>query len=363
MTYIINKANRLGVHKSKEFMTNLKKKNNPGTYWTDDEVKILKNNYTFTSNSELSDLLNKTRKSIGKKLKQLNLYRTKKEKDFMTAKKVKKNSRDLNFETVKEIAKTYNTRHEFYLKDYSAYNTAIKNNWINSICQHMITGNISIPQLILKDILEHFLMCKCSYNDRKVIRPLEIDCYFKEYNFGWEYNGKYYHNDVDDNIKQIKCQDIGIKLFIIHEKNDNYRDYEENIKNQLAEQLMEINSITNLNINKNDLFKYKPNLIFPNVLTYDEKKIINGEKLTNVKKLNNDLYKKIIKYKLYEDSEYNIIYDIKKNNKFENFDLYIQYLKNKKYKSFTELCKYEHPHRIVKMFKQEISSVHNLFEK
>ncbi len=49
----------------------------PEDNWTDEELEILKNNYEFKTNNELTDLLpNRTVKSISKKLWSLSLYRT-----------------------------------------------------------------------------------------------------------------------------------------------------------------------------------------------------------------------------------------------------------------------------------------------
>jgi hypothetical protein len=69
---------------------------------------------------------------------------------------------------------------------------------ISSEENYMVVKNVSMPQLILKSILEDTFKVPCSFNDRNVINPLEIDCFFSEYNIGWEYDGKYYHSDIKD---------------------------------------------------------------------------------------------------------------------------------------------------------------------
>ena len=186
---LIRKANSLGLKKSISYISEMRKKNNSKNYWSDDEVKRLVELYKINTNNELSVLFNKTKKSVGKKLKELNLYRTKTEKDFVTAKISKINGRDLKYELVEAIAKKYVTRHEFYLKDKGAYSKAVKMGWLDSICGHMISGGFSIPQLILKDILEFILKEKCDYENRTVIKPLEIDCYFDKWKISWEYDG------------------------------------------------------------------------------------------------------------------------------------------------------------------------------
>jgi hypothetical protein len=319
--------------------------------------------YGVMSDYDLGQLLNKTKKNVTKRLRDLGLYRTKEEKDFITALSVKRLNRDLNYETIKSIALKFNTRQEFYLSDTSAYCCAAKNGWLDSVCEHMVFKNVSIPQLLLKDILEHILQTKCSFNNRKIIQPLEIDCYFGEYKIGWEYDGKYYHNDIKDQKKRDACNTVGVTLFNINEKNENYRNYELNIKTQLINQLPTIRSITKLDLTVEDIENYKPKLIYPNLLTTDEKVRVYNKKLSEIKLLDEELYKRIEKYKLYENDNLCIIDDKKRNNCFKSFDSYIEYLKNKNFDSFDRLCKSEHPHRVCKKFKKPILLIHKLFEK
>lgn len=317
--------------------------------------------YKTNTNNELSVLLNKTKKSVGKKLKELNLYRTKFEKDFVTSKISKINGRDLTYELVENIAKKYVTRHEFYLKDKGAYSKAVKMGWLESICAHMVSGGFSIPQLLLKDILEFILKEKCDYENRSVIKPLEIDCYFDKWKIGWEYDGRYFHNSVDDKNKKELCSKVGVELFNIHEFTDNYRDYEKNIKNQLILQIEKVNLITGLNITKEDILNYSPKIVFPNLLTPKEKLLVVGKKMTEIKQ-HLDLFKKVKKYKLFENTELDIVNDLPKNKSFKSYDEYEKYLKTCNYPNFKVLCKFEHPHRIMKRFNLPISLIHNLYK-
>jgi hypothetical protein len=358
---LIRKANSLGLKKSISYMSEMRKKNNPKIYWTDDELKILNELYKTNTNNELSVLLNKTKKSVGKKLKELNLYRTKIEKDFVTAKISKINGRDLTYELVENIAKKYVTRHEFYLKDKGAYSKAVKMGWLESICTHMVSGGFSIPQLLLKDILEFILKEKCDYENRSVIKPLEIDCYFDKWKIGWEYDGRYFHNSIDDKNKKELCSKVGVELFNIHEFTDNYRDYEKNIKNQLILQIEKVNLITGLNITKEDILNYSPKIVFPNLLTPEEKLLVVGKKMTEIKQ-HPDLFKKVKKYKLFENTELDIVNDLPKNKSFKSYGEYEKYLKTCNYPNFKVLCKFEHPHRIMKKFNLPISLIHNLYK-
>jgi hypothetical protein len=358
---LIRKANSLGLKKSVSYISEMRKKINSKNYWSDDELTMLIELYKTNTNNELSVLLNKTKKSVGKKLKELNLYRTKTEKDFVTAKISKINGRDLTYELVESIAKKYVTRHEFYLKDKGAYSKAVKMGWLDSICVHMVSGGFSIPQLLLKDILEFILKEKCDYENRTVIKPLEIDCYFDKWKIGWEYDGRYFHNSVDDKNKRELCTKVGVELFNVHEFTHNYRDYEKNIKNQLILQIEKVNLITGLNITKEDILNYSPKIVFPNLLTPDEKLLVIDKKMTEIKQ-HPELFKKIKKYKLFENVELGIVDDLPKNKSFKSYSEYETYLKTCNYPNFQTLCKFEHPHRIIKRFNLPISLIHNLYK-
>lgn len=336
---------------------------NTKIYWSDDELTSLKENYKHKSNNELSILLNKSKRSVVRVLKNLNLKRSKLEKDMITAKICKENGRDLTFNSVAEIAKKYNTKGEFYFDDPSAYNYAIKNKILDKISKHMIAGSFSYPQLIMKHVLEYILGEKCSYNDRKKIKPLELDCYFEKWNIAWEYDGKYFHsNSEKEKRKEDLCQKAGILLFRINENTPEFRNYLDNIKRQLIKQVPIIEAITNAKIDIDSLNEFKPKILFPNLLSSDEKILIKGKKISEIKNLNLSLYKKIRKYRLYENNEYDITNDLTVYMKFKNLEEYLIYLKSCDYKSFDELCKFEHPHRLLKRWNKDIDIIKKLFK-
>src|ERR1035437_7723185 len=110
--YIIKKANDIGLYKNETYVSNMRKKNNPfpPTCWSEIDTAKLIVLYKTTSDNEID----KTKKSIGKKLKILKINRTKEEKNYITSKKCKENGRDLSEDFVKNIALKYNTKGEFY---------------------------------------------------------------------------------------------------------------------------------------------------------------------------------------------------------------------------------------------------------
>ncbi len=355
---IVSKANGIGLRKSKDYITLQKKSLNPKTFWSDDELNFIVNNYRNMSNNDISIKLNKNKRLVIRKLKELNLTRTKTEKDLITSISCKRIGRDLNFNNIKEIALKFNTKHEFYLYDYSAYNCAIKNGWLDELCSHMDSKRESIPQLLLKDCLEFMLKCGCSFNDRKVIYPKEIDCYFDKYKIGWEYDGKYFHESVDRNKIDI-CKSKNITLFIIDENNPNYRDYENNILNQLIEQLPMINELTGLDIKEDIIRYYKPKLKYESVFTKSEIDLVYDKNLSYIKNEYPNLYKRIIRYKIKMDV-INIIDDRKKYNRFVNYTEYLQYLRSN-YTSLKECLKKEHPYRVFKRFGIDKSEIYSIW--
>ena len=357
---IIRMANSLNLKKNKEVIIALLKINNPGVQWSTKEEDFLKNNFNNKSYEEMSKDLNKTKKSIIKKIKKMGLIKTKDNIKKIISKNNKERGRDLNYELVKNIALKYNSRQELYIKDPSVYNFIIKNGWSDELCKHMITKNFSVPQLLMKDILEHILKEKCSYNDRKIIKPLEIDCYFEKWKIGWEYDGIRFHKE--DNIKKInECISKGILLFVVDEKSKLRRKYEENIKNQLTSKITAINTRTGLNINERNILEYKPKIVYPNLLTKQETDIIKNKLMSEIKRLDVILYKKIKKYELFNDVSLKIIDDQKIYKKINSFEEFIEYIKINNIKKYSELCEKEHPHRIMKRLGLPLQKIKDYF--
>jgi hypothetical protein len=350
---IVAKANNLGLYKSDLFMkfSREKRPQFKKTEWSIDDENFILDNYKIMSNYEISLRLDKTKRSVIRKINMMGIKRSKEDVDFLRSKKSKENGRDLSYDFVREQALKCRTRSEFSFMDNSSYCKAKKLGWMEEYTHLRIGGNVSIPQLILMDILENFLGIKCSYNDREAIKPLEIDCYFDKWMIGWEYNGRRFHTDTKDQIKKNLCMDSGIKLFTIDEKSECYRDYTRNIKNQLMNQIDDIKDITGIQIKELDLLEYEPILNFLFRLSREEIKKCQNKKISEIKKIDPELYRKIKKYNLIECSELNILNDIK-FKKFNNIEDHIEYLTKIKhrYKSFSELAKNEHLYRKIKTY-------------
>lgn len=329
--------------------------------WTEEETNFLLNHFNDFSNTELAFKLNKTTRNVIRTLRRLNLIKNLDSVKKIKSRRNKEVGTDLTFQHVSKIAKKYNSRGEFYQFDPICYNKAVKEEWLDKICQHMVIKNVSIPQLMMKDLLEYLLKTKCSYNESKIIKPLELDCYFSKWKMAWEYDGVYFHTEKKDEIKKEMCLKKDIILFNITEKTKEYRNYNLNIKNHVIRYLDKINEITSLSITQEEVINYEIQLLLPNKLTIVEKEIVWGKTMTEIKKINLELFKRIKKYKLYENIELNIIYNLKTNNKFKNIEEYINYIVLK-YSTFSELCKKEHPHRLLKKWGFNIKIIHDLYK-
>ena len=200
--------------------------------WSEEENKRLRNIYPNTKNKEIAEIFFVTKKSIDSKATIMRLKKTKEFKSSILAERNKKIGRNLTFDLLSKIALKYKTRGEFQKKDSAAYTSARRQGFLEIICGHMSIVSFSIPQLIVKNILDFLLNSNSTYNDRKTIKPYEIDVYFPEFRLAVEYQGKGWHevNNKTDQIKRKLFEKEKINIFYINENN---RRYEEDIKKQI----------------------------------------------------------------------------------------------------------------------------------
>jgi hypothetical protein len=207
-------------------------KKNKRKVWSESEIDFLVKNYSEMFNSELVKILDRSELSIYVKANKLGLSKSSEHKSRCISKRNKMVGRNLTNDALGLIAKEYKTKTEFQKNDPSAYSSARRRGIINEICSHMISKSFSIPQLILKDVISKIYKTKdINYNDRKTLKPYEIDVYLPEYKIGFEYNGKGWHNNnTRDELKNKLSLLNGITLITISENN---REYEDDIKKQL----------------------------------------------------------------------------------------------------------------------------------
>ena len=68
---------------------------------------------------------------------------------------------------------------------------------------------------------------KIIHNDRTILNGKELDIYFPDLKFAIEYDGEYWHNTKDDEIKNKLCKEKGIELIRISDKdyNDSFANF------------------------------------------------------------------------------------------------------------------------------------------
>lgn len=271
--------------------------------WSKQEVNYLIRNYKNTNNSDLCLILNRTERSITKKSGSLGLKKTKEQISKNISRRNKITGRDLTPEFLKNIALKYKTRGEFQLADPSAYKTCLDLKIIDDACFHMLKQNYSIPQLLLFEIIKTLIPnTLIEYNNRKAIKPYELDIYIPEYKLAIEYNGKYWHRyNLKDGLKADLCLKSDITLLYI---NENTRNYVLDIKNQLIDNLELINNVCRTRItdsyveNIDDFKLYE--LIKANIINIKdiESIILKYANFSNFKKNEPKIYSLLAKNKL-----------------------------------------------------------------
>lgn len=326
--------------------------------WTTNEIKKLIELYPDNFNRVIAKELNKTLSSINNmgyrlKLKKTDLLLSKRN-ELSNKSRIKNGGRDLTYENLKKIAKKYKTRIDFIREDGPAYNVARVKDFLDDICSHMTVMKFSIPQLILREITDSILNVKGSYNNRKIIKPYEIDIYYDDFKLGFEYQGIAWHNNnKNDVIKSKLAVDKNIKIIYIHELK-NSRNYENDIKKELIDNLFIINKMCKKNIIKNDVESCVVKNIYLDLYNKEEMLDIakSYKSFIEFKTNEKSIYRKLLKMKLiYVATEHMLD---KKTNKLKLDD---NHLKNiiSKYNNLTDfrsenLKLYKHIKRVKKDF-------------
>lgn len=282
-----SKAIRLGLKKDSSYISNVNRIrtiNRLGdSIWTKEDLDFLTFNIDKMSNPELSKRLDKTINSIVSKINILGLKR----------------SPVYSKEYIGKECLKYITKQELRISDPNLYHWLYSNGKMKDVSSHMYSVSYSTPQIILKYILEKVTNKKISYNDRRVIKPYEIDIYFPDYKLAFEYDGIFYHDG--NNFKYKLCSEIGIDLIVIDEVNLNKKGFEYyviNIKNQLVNYLDRINNKLEMNINKNEILS----------LNIDKSKLFKGLFDIDKLKIICQSYKDYSKFIKEQKSTYNKLY-------------------------------------------------------
>jgi len=155
--------------------------------WTKEEIKKLKELYPDNFNIDIAKQLGKTKSSVDNKGYRFKLKKSpkllyKKNKMGVNTRIINGEFNEYDYGILKNIASKYKTKIDFIRNDEKAYQAARYRGILNDICQHMSILKFSVPQLILREITDSILNTKSSYNDRKIIKPYEIDVFYEQFN-------------------------------------------------------------------------------------------------------------------------------------------------------------------------------------
>ena len=77
--------------------------------------------------------------------------------------------------------------------------------------------NVSKPEQEILNFIKTFYNGEVITNDRKVLEGKELDLYFPKENLAIEYDGLFWHNNIDNSYKFEECRKKGIRLIRITE--------------------------------------------------------------------------------------------------------------------------------------------------
>lgn len=218
----------------------------------------------------------------------------------MKEKKNKRPKRVFTNESLREIASKYKTKGEFYRKDNPAVISAKKRGIFDEITSHMATGGFSLPQLYIKEILENLFQEKCSYNDRKEIKPYELDIFFKNKNLAVEFNGDFWHSEPNVKERDKQKREICLKknillLTIIGSR----KFHEKEARDAIIKNLDLINNWCRLNLKVSDVMNVNLDFACDGLMLKDivDHKKIGCKNINDFIKKNNALYHRILRAK------------------------------------------------------------------
>jgi len=312
--------------------------------WTKREEGDLIILYPNMFNIDIANILGKTKSQIDNKAHRLGIKKSKllltNVSKFGNQKRIEMGGRNLTFENLKGIALKYKTRIDFIHGDGPAYQSARLKGYLDDICSHMTIVKFSIPQLILREITDAIFEIKCSYNNRKILSPYEIDVYYEEFNLGFEFQGIAWHlNNKNDKIKEKMANDKGVFILYINEL-EGSRNYEKDIKEQLINKLALINSITNKKITKTKILKCKIKNIYLELYNKEDLILIakSYTSFSDFLKNERSVYRKLCKMKLIDGATSHM--NNKKINK-HNYSEEDIYKKINQYDNLTDFRKNE----------------------
>jgi hypothetical protein len=217
------------------------------TEWSQEELELLKEKWVNNTPKEVYKFFpNKDSKVVHRKAATLKLKRSEEvydkileERRSLLKVRNKLMGRDMTYEFAKTEALKYKSKTEMYKNDNSLYQFIYKNGHWDDLCSHMVNFQFNYSQMFLYTIVcELFPEEVVKYNDRKAIKPLELDIYIPRLNLAFEYDGSNFHFQDDviyrDDKKEELCKDKSITLYRIKEIREERAKPENFILNQVT---------------------------------------------------------------------------------------------------------------------------------
>jgi hypothetical protein len=200
------------------------------TEWSQEELELLKEKWVNNTPKEVYKFFpNKDSKVVHRKAATLKLKRSEEvydkileEKRRILTTRNKTVGRDMTYEFAKTEALKYRTKTEMYKNDNSLYQFIHKNGYWDDLCSHMVNFQFNYSQMFLYTIMcDLFPYEEVKYNDRKTIKPLELDIYIPGLKLAFEYDGSHFHSQDDvavrDARKEELCKQKEITLYRVKE--------------------------------------------------------------------------------------------------------------------------------------------------
>lgn len=142
----------------------------------------------------------------------------------------------ITHESALQTASTCSSLNELTQNHPKTYHYLRRHNLLESAKKGFLYKRFNYIENFLAEVVRRVLKTEVIVNDRKTIKPLELDLYVPSLNIAFEYDGIRFHSSKEakekENHKNQVCKDKGISLYRIKEK-DKSKSSENNILDTL----------------------------------------------------------------------------------------------------------------------------------
>ena len=123
-----------------------------------------------------------------------------------------------------------NENHNYDINIYALRNRIIYKTVLCTICNPISSNTNSGYEIQLQDFIKENYNDEIILNNREIIKPNELDIYLPKLKLAFEFNGLYWHNELNKKNdyhlnKTEECEKQGIKLIHIYEDDWIYKQY------------------------------------------------------------------------------------------------------------------------------------------